>query len=69
MSLRGFHIVFLVLAAVSDLFVWNWARTNVESVEANGWQWLQVASGWLAVVIVCYALWFVILKAKTIIVG
>jgi hypothetical protein len=69
MSLRGFHIVFLVLAAVSDIFVWYWARTNQDSVRINGWQWLETASGWLAVLIVLYALWFIILKARKIVVG
>ena len=67
MSLRGFHIVFLVLAALSDLFVWNWTRTNSESIETMGIQWLQTGSGWLAVVIIAYALWFCIRKARTII--
>jgi hypothetical protein len=69
MSLRGFHIVFLVLATVSDLFVWQWTRTNTESVRVLGLDWLRVASGWLAVLIIAYALWFAIRKFRTIIVG
>jgi hypothetical protein len=69
MSLRGFHIVFLVLATVSDLFVWQWTRINTESVRVLGLDWLRVASGWLAVFIIGYALWFIIRKFRTIIVG
>lgn len=68
MSLRGFHIVFVVLAALSDLFVWWWTRTNVETVSELRLEWLRVASGWLAVVIIVYGLWFIIRKARTIIV-
>jgi hypothetical protein len=69
MSLRGFHIVFLVLASLSDLFVWNWTRTNPLSVEHLHLEWLRVASGWLAVLLMGYTLWFVLKKARTIIVG
>jgi hypothetical protein len=67
-SLRGFHIVFIILAALTDLFVWQWTRTHVEDVEQLNLKWLQVCSGWLAVIIIAYGLWFVIKKAKTIIV-
>jgi hypothetical protein len=69
MSLRGFHIVFLILAAVSDIFVWYWTRVNQDSVRLNGWQWLETGSGWLAVLIIAYAIWFIAKKARTIIVG
>jgi hypothetical protein len=68
MSLRGFHIVFIVLAALTDLFVWQWTRTNVDDVELMNLGWLRVCSGWLAVVIIAYGAWFILKKARTIIV-
>lgn len=68
MSLRGFHIVFVLAAAMSDLFVYWWTRTNTETVANLGLDWLRVASGWLAVAIIAYGLWFIIRKARTIIV-
>ena len=68
MSLRGFHIVFIVMAALTDLFVWQWTRTNVDDVEHLNLEWLRVGSGWLAVIIIAYGLWFIIKKARTIIV-
>jgi hypothetical protein len=69
MSLRGFHVVFLVLAVLSDLFVWQWTRTNTESVRILGLDWLRVCSGWLAVAMIAYFLWYTIRKFRTIIVG
>ncbi len=68
MSLRGFHIVFIVMAALSDLFVWMWTHANPDEVEALNLMWLRVASGWLAIVIIVYGLWFIAMKARTIIV-
>lgn len=68
MSLRGFHIVFVFAATMSDLFVYWWTRANPETVSHLGLGWLRVASGWLAVAIIAYGLWFVIRKARTIIV-
>ena len=68
MSLRGFHIVFIILAALSDIFVWMWTRTNVDAVEELNLGWLRSASGWLAIAIVTYGIWFIIKKARTIIV-
>jgi hypothetical protein len=68
MSLRGFHIVFVFAATMSDLFVYWWTRSNPETVALLGLEWLRIASGWLAVFIIAYGLWFVVRKARTIIV-
>ena len=68
MSLRGFHIVFIVMAALTDLFVWMWTRTEVDAVRQMNLAWLRFASGWLAVLIIAYGFWFVFKKANTIIV-
>jgi hypothetical protein len=68
MSLRGFHIVFITMAILTDLFVWMWTRTEIDSVERLNLAWLRFASGWLAVALIAYGIWFVVKKARTIIV-
>lgn len=68
MSLKGFHIVFVALAALCSLgfAVWTFvAPGNVltGALVASGW-----ASGAAGVLLVVYGIWFVVRKSRKIIV-
>ena len=68
MSLKGFHILFIVLAFLCTAGFWAWTFVDKESARNLGAQTIGAMSGVLAVVLLVYGAWFVIKKAKTIIV-
>ncbi len=66
MSLKGFHILFIVLAFLCSVGFWAWAVLNVERAAEMGAVALGNLSGSLAIALLAYGLWFVIRKSKTI---
>ena len=68
MSLKDFHIVFIVLAFLCSAGFWGWAWMEADSAQRLGVQTLANLSGSLAIALFIYGLWFAVKKAKTIIV-
>ena len=68
MSLKGFHVVFIVLAVLCSLGFAAWALTATSeaatsSIRAAGW-----ISGVGGVLLACYGVWFVLKKSRKLIV-
>jgi riboflavin transporter FmnP len=68
MSLKGFHIIFIVLAFLCTAGFCAWTIMDVEGARNLGAQPIGALSGILALAVFIYGAWFVIKKAKTIIV-
>ena len=68
MSLKGFHILFIVLAFLCTAGFWAWTVLDRESAKNIGAQSLGSVSGVLAATLLVYGVWFVVKKARTIIV-
>ena len=66
MSLKGFHILFIVLAFLCSAGFWAWAVLDVERATKLGVVALGNCSGSLAIALFVYGLWFAIFKSKTI---
>ncbi len=69
MSLRGFHVLFIFLAILCSGGFWLWSY--LEPKMAQELQVVAVAnfSGSLAIGLVVYFFWFVLVKRKTIIIS
>jgi hypothetical protein len=68
MSLKGFHVIFIAVAALFSLGFSGWALTapaEVAPAIVRGCGW---ASAVIGVSLVLYGLWFVIKKSKKLIV-
>lgn len=68
MSLKGFHILFIVLAFLCTAGFWAWTLLDTDSARNMGAQPIGSISGVLAAFLLVYGTWFVIKKARTIIV-
>lgn len=68
MSLKGFHILFIVLAFLCTAGFWAWTFVDKDSAKNLGAQSMGAVSGVLALFLLVYGAWFVIKKAKTIII-
>ena len=66
MSLRGFHILFLVLALLCSAGFWAWTVLMPEVALENNAVVVGNFSGSLALGLLVYTLWFVLVKSKTI---
>ena len=67
MSLKGFHILFLVFAVLTALGFCAWTMLKVEDATAMEVVGLGRASGVTGVVLFGYTLWFIFCKGKTIV--
>ena len=66
MSLRGFHLLFIVLATLCSGGFWAWALYNPEAaVELHAGAAANL-SGSLAIGLAIYGVWFAAVKSKTI---
>lgn len=68
MSLKGFHIIFLVLAVLCAFGFYAWTLVEHEAAQELGVAGMGQASCAIGVLLFIYAVWFVLKKAKTIIV-
>ena len=69
MSLKGFHIVFIILAVlVSLLFAWWSLGTSEGRASGELIRWTGVFSGVLGLALAVYGVWFVKVKRKKIII-
>lgn len=68
MSLKSFHVFFIVLAALSSLGFAVWTFTKGGAELASGLGALGVTSALASVVLAAYGVWFVMRKAGRIII-
>jgi hypothetical protein len=68
MSLKHFHIIFIFFAILCDAGFFLWCRIEHEAAERMGIAHLGIFSGWVALGLVAYGLWYVLKKCKTIII-
>lgn len=66
MSLKGFHILFIVLAFLCTAGFWAWAEVYAERAKELGVSSMANFSGSLALALLAYGIWFVVRKSKTI---
>ena len=66
MSLKGFHLLFIVFAFLCSAGFWAWTAFNMERSTEMGVVALGNFSGSLAIALFLYGLWFAIYKSKTI---
>ena len=66
MSLKGFHILFIIFAFLCSAGFWAWAALDAERAADLGVTTMGNLSGSLAVLLFIYGLWFAIVKSRTI---
>jgi hypothetical protein len=66
MSLKGFHILFIIFAFLCSAGFWAWAVVDSDRAADLCVATLGNLSGSLAVLLFIYGLWFVIVKSRTI---
>jgi hypothetical protein len=66
MSLKGFHILFIVMAFLCSAGFWGWCAWKSEDAAHLGITALGNFSGSLAIALFVYGTWFVVKKSKTI---
>jgi O-antigen ligase len=66
MSLKGFHILFIILAFLCTAGFWGWAVVFAERAKELGATSMGNFSGSLALALLVYGVWFVVRKSKTI---
>lgn len=68
MSLKGFHILFIILAVLCAFGFYAWTVFQAEAAESLGAIGLGQGSGVVGIFLLFYGVWFVVKKYKTIIV-
>ncbi|WP_009960643.1 hypothetical protein [Verrucomicrobium spinosum] len=66
MSLKGFHILFIVLAFLCTAGFWAWTVVEVDQAREARAVVAGNLSGSLAILLLVYGIWFVAKKSKTI---
>lgn len=66
MSLKGFHILFIVLAFLCSAGFWGWTVLDAERAQELGVVAVGNFSGSLAIALFVYGIWFAAVKSKTI---
>jgi hypothetical protein len=66
MSLKGFHIMFLIFAVMTALGFYAWTLAFLDDAAALDVVGVGELSGGSGVVLLGYTIWFVARKAKTI---
>jgi hypothetical protein len=67
MSLKGFHIMFLIFAVLTALGFYAWTLAFTDEAAALQVIGMGQTSGALGVILLGYTCWFIARKAKTII--
>lgn len=68
MSLKHFHIVFLVFAVLCDAGFWLWMHLVPEDAARAGALPMKPYAGLVCVVLLGYGVWYMVKKMRTIIV-
>lgn len=68
MSLKHFHVVFLVFAILCDAGFWLWMHFMPEDAALAGAMPLKPYVGLLCVALLFYCVWYLVKKMRTIIV-
>jgi len=68
MSLKGFHVIFIIFAVLCSAGFWAWTALNPLTAKELNVVQLGQMSACLGVVLFVYGVWFVVKKSKTIIV-
>lgn len=68
MSLKGFHIIFIVLAVLCTFGFYGWTLLQPEAAKSMGVVGLGQGSAITGVLLAVYGIWFVVKKYKKIIV-
>lgn len=68
MSLKHFHIIFLVFAILCDAAFWLWLNFMPEEAASAGVSGLKNYAGLLCLTLLAYGTWYVVKKMRTIIV-
>lgn len=66
MSLKGFHILFIVFAFLCSAGFWAWTVFDADRATKLGAVTLGNFSGSLAIALFVYGIWFAVVKSKTI---
>ena len=66
MSLKGFHILFIILAFLCAAGFWAWVVVDSERATEMGVTAMGNFSGSLAIALFIYGIWFAAVKGKTI---
>lgn len=66
MSLKGFHILFIIFAFLCSAGFWAWVALDSERATELGVSALGNLSGSLAILLAVYGLWFAVVKSRTI---
>jgi hypothetical protein len=68
MSLKSFHVFFIAMAVLSSLGFCLWAFTLGGAAPASATGMMGIGSGLLGVALAVYGIWFVVRKARHLIV-
>ena len=68
MSLKHFHVVFLVFAIFCDAGFWLWMHFMPEDAARAGVSGLKNYAGLLCLTLLAYGVWYLVKKMRTIIV-
>lgn len=68
MSLKGFHVIFIVLAVLCAFGFYAWTKVEADAAAGLGVIGMGQVSGVIGVALFLYGIWFVAKKSKTIIV-
>lgn len=68
MSLKHFHVVFLVFAILCDAGFWLWMHLMPEDAARAGVSGLKNYAGLLCLTLLAYGVWYIVKKMRTIIV-
>lgn len=66
MSLKGFHIIFIILALLCTAGFWAWCAVYGDRARELGVSAIGNLSGSLALGLFVYGIWFVVRKSKSI---
>jgi hypothetical protein len=68
MSLKHFHLVFLFFAILCDVGFWLWTRLLPEAAASMGVAYLGHFAGITSLVLLGYGIWYLVKKARTIVI-
>lgn len=68
MSLKHFHVIFLVFAILCDAGLWLWIHLMPEDAARTGALVLKPYVGLLCLALLAYGVWYVVKKMRTIII-